>query len=134
MLRRRNGGGNITEKYIYDEKNGLHYKLVGDYYLPCLETPEAPQIGVWGRRRRTHLLEHNEALYAAMLLSGELDTHLEAIDRAAEQMFDRLMRQFAAAEGITEELKAADQLEWAQQMNSIRSRVSKTVNAELIYQ
>ena len=69
-----------------------------------------------------------------MLLSGELDTHLDAIDRAAEQMFDRLMRQFAAAEGITEELKAADQLEWAQQMNSIRSRVSKTVNAELIYQ
>lgn len=122
------------EKYIYDEKNGLHYKLVGDYYLPCLEAPEAPQIGVWGQRRRTYLREHNAVLYTAMLLSGELDTHLEAIDRDAEQMFDRLMCQFAVAEGITEKLKAADQLEWVQQMNGIRSRVSETVNAELIYQ
>ena len=122
------------EKYIYDEKNGLHYKLVGDYYLPCLEAPEAPQIGVWGHRRRRYLREHNKALYTAMLLSGELDTHLEAIDRDAEQMFDQLIRQFAAAEGVTEELKAADQLEWVQQMNNIRSRVTETVNAELIYQ
>ena len=122
------------EKYIYDEKNGLHYKLVGDYYLPCLEAPEAPQIGVWGHRRRTYLREHNEALYTAMLLSGELDTHLEAIDRDAEQMSNRLIRQYAAVEGVTEELKAADQLEWVQQMNGIRSRVSETVNAELIYQ
>lgn len=122
------------EKYIYDEKNGLYYKLVGDYYLPCLEAPEAPQIGVWGHRRRTYLREHNKALYTAMLLSGELDTHLEAIDWDAEQMFDRLMRQHAAAEGITEELKAADQLEWMQKMNSIRSRVTEIINAELIYQ
>ena len=118
------------EKYIYDEKNGLHYKLVGDYYLPCLEAPEAPQIGVWGRRRRTQ----NKALYAAILLSGELDTHLKSIDWDAEQMFDRLIRQYAAAEGVTEELKAADPQEWVQQMNGIRSRVSETVNAELIYQ
>ena len=122
------------KKHIYDEKSGLHYKLVGDYYLPCLEAPEAPQIGVWGRQRRTYLREHNKALYTAMLLSGELDTHLEAIDRDAEQMFDQLIRQFAAAEGVTEELKAADQLEWVQQMNSIRSRATETVNAELIYQ
>lgn len=121
------------EKYIDDEKNGLHYNLVGDYYLPCLEAPEAPQIGVWGHRRRTYLREHNKALYTAMLLSGELDTHLEAIDRTAEQMFDRLMRQYAAAEGVTEELKAADQLEWVQRMNSIRSRVTETVNNALIY-
>lgn len=122
------------EKYIYDEKNGLHYKLVGDYYLPCLEAPEAPQIGVWGHRRRTYLWEHNKALYAAMLLSGELDTHLEAIDRDTEQMFDRLMRQYAVAEGVTEKLKAANQLEWVQQMNGIRNRVNEIVNAELIYQ
>ena len=73
-------------------------------------------------------------LYTAMLLSSELDTHLEAIDRDAEQMFDRLMRQYAVAEGVTEELKAADQLEWVQQMNNIRSRATETVNAELIYQ
>ena len=122
------------EKYIYDEKSGLHYKLVGYYYLPCLEAPETPQIGVWGHRRRTYLREHNKALYAALLLSDELDTHLEAIDQDAEQMFDRLMRQYAATEGVTEELKAANQLEWVQRMNNIRSRVTEIVNAELIYQ
>jgi hypothetical protein len=122
------------KKHIYDEKSGLHYKLVGDYYLPCLEAPEAPPIGVWGHRRRTYLREYNKALYAAMLISGELDTHLEAIDQDAEQMFERLMRHYAAAESITEELKAADQLEWVQQMNGIRSRVTEIVNAELIYQ
>ena len=121
-------------KYIFDEKNELQYKLVSDYYLPCLEAPEAPPIGVWGRRRRTYLREHNKALYAAMLLSGELDTHLEAIDRTAEQMFDRLMHQYAVADGITEELKAADQLEWVQRMNNIRSRATEVVNVELIYQ
>lgn len=69
-----------------------------------------------------------------MLLSGELDTHLEAIDRDTEQMFDRLMRQYAVAEGVTEKLKAANQLEWVQQMNGIRNRVNEIVNAELIYQ
>ena len=122
------------EKYIYDEKNGLHYKLVGDYYLPCLKAPEAPQIGVWGHRRRTYLREHNAVLYTAMLLSGKLDAHLEAITRDAEQMFDRLMRQYAAAEGVTEETKAASQLEWVQRMNNIRSRVTEIVNAELISQ
>ena len=122
------------KKHIYDEKSGLHYKLVGDYYLPCLEAPEAPQIGVWGHRRRTYLREYNKALYAAMLISGELDTHLEAIDQDAEQMFERLMRHYAAAESITEELKAADQLEWVQQMNGIRSRVTEIINVELIYQ
>ena len=122
------------EKYIYDEKNGLHYKLVGDCYLPCLEAPEVPQIGVWGRRRRTYLREHNKALYAAMLFSGELDAHLEAIDRDAEQMFNRLMRQYAVAEGVTEEFKAANQLEWVQRMNSIRCRLTEIINAELIYQ
>lgn len=122
------------EKYIYNQKNGLHYKFVVDYYLPCLEAPEAPLVGVWGHRRRTYLREHNKALYTAMLLSGELDTHLKTIDRDAEQMFDRLMCQFAAAEGITEELKAADPQEWVQRMNNIRSRATEIVNAELIYQ
>lgn len=122
------------EKYIYDEKNGLHYKLVDDYYLPCLEEPEASQIGVWGRRRRTYLREHNKALYTAMLLSDELDAHLEAINQDAAQMFDRLIRQYAAAEGVTEELKTTDPQEWVQKMNNIRSRVNEIVNTELIYQ
>ena len=134
MRPRRNGGGNSIEKYIYDEKNGLHYKLVGDYYLPHLEAPEAPQNGVWGHRRRMYLREHNKVLYTTMFLSGELDAHLETIDRDAEQMFNRLMHQYAVAEGVTAELKAANQLEWMQQMNGIRSRAAEIVNAELIYQ
>ena len=134
MLLRRNGGGNIIKKHIYDEKSGLHYKLVGDYYLPCLEAPKAPQIGVWGCRRRSYLQEHNKALYTAMLISGELEAHLEAIDRDAEQMFNRLMRQYAVTEGVTEELKAADHLAWVQQMNGFRNRVTEIVNVELIYQ
>ena len=121
------------EKYVYDEKNGLHYELVGDYYLYCLKAPEAPQVGVWGHRRGTYLREHNKAIYTAMFLSGELDAHLEAIDRDAEQLFNQLMRQYAIAEGITEKLKATDQLEWAQRMNSIRSRVTEIINQELIY-
>ena len=122
------------KKYIYDGKNGLHYKLVSDYYLPCLEAPGTPQIGIWGHRRRSYLQEHNKALYTAMLISGELDAHLEAIDRDAEQMFNRLMRQYAVTEGVTEELKAADQLAWVQQMNGFRNRVTEIVNVELIYQ
>lgn len=121
------------EKYIYDEKNGLHYKLVSDYYLPYLEAPEAPQIGVWGHRRRTYLREHNKTLYTAMLLSGELETNLEAIDRDVEQMFDRLIRQYATAEGATEELKTADPQEWVQRMNNIHNRAAEFVCKELIY-
>lgn len=120
------------EKYIFDANNGLHYKLVGDYYLPCLEAPEAPQVGVWGHRRRTYLREHSKELYTAMLLSGELDTHLKTIDRDAELMFARLIRQYATAEGITEKLKAADQLEWVRQMNNVRTRAAEIVQKELI--
>ena len=121
------------EKYIYDEKNGLHYKPVGDYYLPCLETPEAPQVGVWGHRRRTYLREHNKVLYTTMFLSGKLDAHLETIDRDAEQMFEQLIRQYAAAEGVTEELKTTDPQEWVQRMNSIHNRAAEFVRKEFIY-
>ena len=120
------------EKYIYNEKNGLHYKLVGDYYLPCLEAPEAPQIGIWGERRRRYLWEHEKATYAAMLLSGTLNTHLEEVDRSASEMFDRLVAQMVAQEGISEKLKAADQTEWVRQMNNIRNRVNEIVHSALI--
>jgi len=120
------------EKYIYDEKSGLHYKLVSDYYLPCLEAPEAPQIGVWGERRRRYLREHEKATYTAMLLSGELNAHLEEVDRSASEMFDRLVAQIAEQEGITEQLKAANQMEWVQRMNNIRNRVIEIVSATLI--
>ena len=120
------------EKYIYDEKSGLHYKLVSDYYLPCLEAPEAPQIGIWGERRRRYLREHEKAIYTAMLLSGTLNAHLEEVDRSAIEMFDRLISRMVAQEGISEELKAADQMEWVLQMNNIRNYADEIIRSTLI--
>ena len=120
------------EKYIYDEKSGLHYKLISDYYLPCLEAPQAPQIGVWGERRRRYLRKHEKATYTAMLLSGTLNAHLEEVDRSAIEMFDRLISQMVAQEGISEELKAADQMEWVLQMNNIRNHADEIIRSTLI--
>lgn len=79
------------EKYIYNEQNGLHYELVGDYYLPCLTVPEMPELGIWGQRRLNHLRKHYQPLYTGMLLSGKLGTHLKEIDRTAAQRHTTLM-------------------------------------------
>lgn len=121
------------EKYIYDEKNGLHYELVGDYYLPLLTTPEVPPIGIWGQRRRRYLQEHKNVLYNGLLLSGELFPHLIEIDHQAQDMYDRLMNQMAARAGINEKLKATDQMAWVQKMNAINAQIREIINAELIY-
>ena len=115
------------------EEMGDTYRQEGDYLLPNVEVPESPVIGIWGQRRRAYLQEHNKALYAAMLLSGKLNSHLEDVNKDAQQMFDQLMCQYAVAEGITEELKAIDQAEWVRRMNSIRNRVQEIVLKELIY-
>ena len=121
------------EKYIYNEQNGLHYELAGDYYLPCLTAPELPELGIWGQCRLSHLLKHHQPLYTGMLLSGKLGTHLEEIDRTAAQRHALLMQQMAYAAGVTEDLKAADQLTWVQQMNAIDAQVREIINEELIY-
>lgn len=123
------------EKYIYNEKNGLWYELQGDYYLPCLKLPEEPEvyIGIWGQRHRHYLKTHRKVLYTSLLTSGKLNSHLADIDRQAEEMFSRLVKQLAKVEGVTETLKAADQMEWVRRMNSIRNRVSEIVSEELIY-
>lgn len=121
------------EKYIYNEQNDLHYELAGDYYLPCLTAPELPELGIWGQRRLNHLRKHHQPLYTGMLLSGKLGTHLEEIDRTAAQRHTMLMQQMAHASGITEELKAADQMGWVQQMNAIDAQVREIINEELIY-
>ena len=94
------------------ETLGGTYRQEGDYLLPNVEVPESPQIGIWGERRRRYLREHEKATYTAMLLSGELNAHLEEVDRSASEMFDRLVAQIAEQEGITEQLKAANQMEW----------------------
>lgn len=123
------------EKYIYNEQNGLWYELQGNYYLPCLKLPEEPEvyIGIWGQRHRRYLKTHRKALYASLLTSGKLNSYLADIDRQAEEMFSRLVKQLAKVEGVTETLKAADQMEWVRRMNSIRNRASEIVSEELIY-
>ena len=123
------------EKYIYNEKNGLWYELQGDYYLPCLKLPEEEtvHIGIWGQRHRRYLKSHRRALYTSLLTSGKLNSYLVDIDRQAEEMFSRLVKQLAEAEGVTEALKAADQMEWVGRMNSVRDRAREIVATEFLY-
>ena len=123
------------EKYIYDNNNGLWYELQGDYYIPCLvlDEDDSQQIGVWGRKYLQYIKKHRSALYSGLLLSGKLNSHVAQIDQQANEMFDRLMKQLAEKEGITEQLKVQDQMAWVQHMNNIRNRAEEIVNAEIIY-
>lgn len=124
------------EKYIIDERTGLKYELVGDYYIIAGDDePEEEQkpIGIWGQRHLRYLKNHRKVLYANLLTSGKLNNCLANIDRQAEEMFERLVMRMAAAEGITEQLKAADQMVWISKMNNIRNRATEIVNTEIIY-
>ncbi len=124
------------EKYMTDERTGLKYELVGDYYIIAGDDePEEEQkpIGIWGQRHLCYLKNHRKVLYANLLTSGKLNNCLANIDRQAEEMFERLVMQMAAAEGITEQLKAADQMVWISKMNNIRNRATEIVNTEIIY-
>ena len=123
------------EKYITDERTGLKYELVGDYYLIAGddEPEEERPIGVWGQRHLRYLKEHRRVRYANLLTSGELNAYLADIDRQAEELFLRLVKQMADAEGITETLKASDQMEWVRRMNNVRSRAFEIVEADIIY-
>ena len=123
------------EKYIYNNNNGLWYELQGDYYIPCLVLDEeiTQPIGMWGRKHLRYIKEHHPVLYTTTLLSGKLNNHLAEIDKRATEMFDRLVKQLAEKEGITEQLKAQEQIAWMQHMNYIRSSVAEVINNELIY-
>ena len=113
-------------KSFYELQGGTYHEENG-YLIPDLEPPESPQIGAWGRRYLHHLKTAKRVLYTQMLFSDKLTAHLEEIDRHAEKMLDRLMTQMAAQEGITEQLKAENQMEWVRRMNSIRSRAEEIV-------
>ena len=121
-------------KTIFEEMGGT-YTQVGDYLLPDLKLPEEEQqpIGVWGQRHRRYLKEHHRATYSTLLTGGKLNGYLANIDRQAEEMFSRLVKQMAEAEGVTEELKAADPMEWVGRMNNIRNGAMEVVNNNLIY-
>ncbi len=123
------------DKCIYDENNGLWYELQGDYYIPCLTIPEEePQpIGVWGRQHLRYIREYRKGLYDSLLLSGKLNSYLAELNEQAEDMFFRLVKELAEKEGISEALKASDQMEWVQRMNAARDVAIEIVNNDLIY-
>ena len=123
------------EKVIYDEKNGLWYELQGDYYIPCLTMPEEEQkpIGVWGQRHLRHIKQNSKVLYLNLLTSGKLNGYLADIDKQAEDMLSRLVKQMAEREGVTEQLKADNQMEWVGRMNSIRNRAIEAVNTDIVF-
>ena len=123
------------EKRIYDEQNGLWYELQVDYYHPCISLPEEENepIGIWGQRHLRYLKQHRRVLYTNLLTGGKLNTHLAEIDSQAEEMFFELVKNLAQKEGVTEKLKAENQMEWVGRMNNIRNRATEIVNADLIY-
>lgn len=115
-------------------ENGIDYVLVGDYYLPRLSLPkENHPIGRWGRMRKAYLRDHRPILYNQLILTGELQTYLADVNEQAEERLDRIIEQMAKADGITEALKASDQMEWVRRMNSIHNRAEEIILAELIY-
>ena len=123
------------EKRIYDQQNGLWYELQGDYYLPCLSLPEEEQkpVGIWGQRHLRYIKEYKRTFYANLLTCCKLNSYLADIEKQAEEMFYRLVKQLAEKENVTENLKAENQMLWVQKMNNIRNRASEIVNADLIY-
>ncbi|SCJ61125.1 Uncharacterised protein [Anaerotruncus sp. 2789STDY5834896] len=121
------------EKYIYDN-NGLRYELQGDYYIPCLVLPNAEErpIGIWGRKHLEYIKEYRPVLYTDLVLSCKLHGYLADIDTQVQDKLDMLMKQMAEKEGVTEQLKAQDQMTWVRAMNIIRNRAEEIVNAETI--
>lgn len=120
-------------KAIFEEMGGTYIR-VGDYFLPDLKLPETEtqSIGIWGQRHKRYLKEHKRLFYSNLLTSGKLNSYLADIDRQAEEMFSRLVKQMAECEGVTEQLKAENQLEWVGKMNNIRSRAVEIIDVELI--
>ena len=123
------------EKYIYDESNGLWYELQGDYYIPCLKLPDEEQVevGVWGMRHLEYIKHHRKGFYTSLLIGCNLNRYLADVNRQAEEMFDTLISEYKTIEGITEQLKADNQIEWVRRINSIQQRASEIVNEEIIF-
>ena len=123
------------DKYIYDENNGLWYERQGDYYIPCLTIPEEDRqpIGVWGQRHLRYIRENRQGLYNSLLLNGKLNSYLAELNEQAKDMFFRIVEELAEKEGITETLKAENQMLWAQRMNAVRETAAEIVNNDLSY-
>ncbi|MBC8532318.1 TnpV protein [Gehongia tenuis] len=123
------------EKYIFDESNGLWYELQGDYYIPCLTLPAEKEkpIGLFGQRHRRYLREYRRITYTNLFTSGRLNSYLADIDEQAQQRFETITEQMKQAQGITEQLKAENALEWTGRMNNIRACAVEIVDREIIY-
>ena len=122
------------EKHVYDEKNGLSYTLCGDYYLPDLVlNEEEPTYGKYGMLRKQFLKEHRSARYQYLLLTGKLNEHLNQTDQEAREQVETLMEQMTEKQGVTEELKAQDQMEWVRLMNNIKASAEEIVLKNMIY-
>jgi len=121
------------KKYIHDKTNGINYELVEDYYLPCLKAPESPKVGRFGMLYHDYLRKHKRVTYSGLMLSGKLREHIEDIDRQAQDLFSQLVEQMKQAEGITEQLKDADQMKWVGAMNNIRNRAEEIVKSEVLF-
>lgn len=117
------------------EKSGGTYTMQGDYRLPNLTLPaeEERPIGVWGQRRLRYLKQHHKVLYYNLLTSGKLHSHLADVEKEAQALFSRLVKEYAEKEGVTEQLKSADQMKWVQKMNNIRERVIETVYSDVVF-
>ena len=123
------------EKFIYDENNGLWYELQGDYYIPCLKLPDEEQkeIGIWGMRHLEYLKHHRKATYNCLQAEFKLNSYLYDINSQAENLFENLVKELKQSEGITEQLKAENQMEWVARMNNILNRATEIVNHDMIY-
>lgn len=117
------------------EKSGGTYTMQGDYRLPNLTLPAEDErpIGVWGQCRLNYLKHHRKVLYYNLLTSGKLHSHLADTEEQAQALFFRLLKEYAEKEGVTEQLKATDQMAWVRRMNNIRSRVTEVVNSEVVF-
>ena len=122
------------KKHIYDESNSLWYELIGDYYIPILtlSSEEQRPIGKWGRMHRDYLKEHRPILFNDLILSGQLWTYLADLNEQAQERLSVIVEQMKEAEGVTEDLKAADQMAWVGAMNSIRNRAEEIILREMI--
>lgn len=123
------------KKHIYDESNGLWYERIGDYYIPVLtlSSEEQRPIGKWGRMHRDYIKEHRPILFNDLILSGHLWVYLVDLNEQAQERLDTIMEQMKAAEGVTEELKRTQQMEWVRRCNNIHNRAEEIILQEMIY-
>ena len=121
-------------KILHDDRNGLDYVLAGDYYLRVLSLPEETRpIGYWGMLRKEYMKNYKSGMYSYLLLTGKLDSYLADLNEQAQERYELIEAQMRSAEGVTEELKVRDSMEWVRQCNNVRNRVQEIVLSELVY-